>query len=361
MRFLLAALALPLFGLPAAVATGTATATPQPASGPAATGHHALSWHRVDVATDQQFRGLDALDARHAWVGGSDGGVWKTSNGGRTWQDVSPPDTTGLLFRDVEATDRRHVQVLAIGENDASRIYRTRNGGRTWQLTFVNDDPAAFYDCMAMWPGGRHGLAMSDPVDGKFRIIATHDSGATWQVVDPSGMPDAVPGEFGFAASGTCLVTAGHRDAFLASGGAAARIFHTTNRGRTWSVADSTIPASDAGGVFSLALRNPRQGIAVGGDFLVPDNGVDMSAFTRSAGHRWHNGGDLGGYRSGVAWLPGTRRGAVAVGPTGTDVTYNGGRSWRTFSDLDFDAVQCTRSGACWASGPAGAVARLVR
>ena len=359
MRPLLVALALPLLTL-APAATSAVAAPSDPAPRAASPHGHRLAWHSVDVDTDQQFRGLDALDSRHAWVGGSDGGVWKTSNGGRTWQDVSPPDTAGLLFRDVEATDRRHVQVLAIGENDASRIYRTTNGGRTWKVTFVNDDPAAFYDCMAMWPGGRHGIAMSDPVDGRFRIISTHDAGASWQVVDPAGMPAAVDGEFGFAASGTCLVTAGHRQAWLASGGAAARIFHTTDRGRTWSVAPSTIPASDAGGVFSLAFRTPRQGLAVGGDFLVPDNGVDMSARSRN-GRTWHNGGDVSGYRSGVAWLPRTRAGAVAVGPTGTDVTFDAGRTWRNFSDLDFDAVQCTRSGACWASGPNGAVARLVR
>jgi photosystem II stability/assembly factor-like uncharacterized protein len=62
-----------------------------------------------------------------------------------------------------------------------------------------------------MYPDGMHGLAMSDPVDGKFRIIATDDSGATWSVVARKGMPKAVEGEFGFAASGTCLVTAGTR------------------------------------------------------------------------------------------------------------------------------------------------------
>ncbi len=329
-------------------------------AGPPDRPHH-LHWKSVDVRTDQQFRGLDAIDSRHAWVGGSDGGVWKTRNGGRTWKNVSPRNTKGLLFRDVEATDFRHVQVLAIGEGDASRIYRTRNGGRSWKLTFVNHAPKAFYDCMAMWPGGKHGLAMSDPVNGKFRIIATHNRGASWHVVDSKGMPAAKPGEFGFAASGTCLVTAGARQAWLASGGGAARIFHTRDRGRTWTVRASTIPASDAGGVFSLSFRNPRRGLAVGGDFQAPDNGVDMSAFTRNSGRSWIHGGDLGGYRSGVDWRYGARGMAIAVGPSGTDVTRDGGRTWRTFSRRNFDAVQCTRDGACWASGPEGAVARLVR
>jgi photosystem II stability/assembly factor-like uncharacterized protein len=333
------------------------TVTPAAHAAPPAPSH---DWTPVDVGTDQGLRGLAAVDRRTAWVGGSDGGVWRTTDGGATWADVSPPDSAGLLFRDVEATDARHAHVLAIGEAEASRIYRTTDGGATWELTFVNDEPAAFYDCFAFWPGGRHGIAMSDPVDGRFRILVTRDSGATWQVVDPAGMPAAKEGEFGFAASGTCLVTAGARDVWLASGGTAARIFHSGDRGRTWTVAESTLPASAAGGVFSLAFANPRKGIAVGGDFEAEDNGVDYSATTDDRGRTWTNAGDLGGYRSGVTWLAGARA-AIAVGPSGSDITRDGGRTWTTFSDTGYDAVQATRDGAVWASGSAGRVGRLGR
>jgi hypothetical protein len=173
--------------------------------------------------------------------------------------------------------------------------------------------------------------------------------------------PEDHPGEFGFAASGTCLVTAGERDAFLASGGDASRIFHSKDFGHTWTVEDSTIPAAPGGGTFSLDFRNPWRGLAVGGDLDNPGNGRDMSAFSHDRGRTWKNGGNLGGYRSGVAWVIGVKGMAVAVGPTGTDVTRDGGRHWRNFSGTDFDAVQCTPDGACWASGPNGAVARLKR
>jgi photosystem II stability/assembly factor-like uncharacterized protein len=322
---------------------------------------HDPAWRPVDVGTDQQLRGLAAVDHKVAWVGGSAGGVWRTTDGGTSWRDVSPAGTQGLLFRDVEATDSRHAQVLSIGEGDQSRIYRTTDGGASWRATFVNDDPAAFYDCMAFWPGGRHGVAMSDPVDGRFRIIETRDAGRSWHLVDPKGMPPAVDGEAGFAASGTCLVTAGDRDVWLASGGTASRIFHSRDRGHTWTVADSTIPASEAGGgVFSLAFRNPGQGIAVGGDFTAPDNGKDMSAYTGKR-RGWTHGGDLSGYRSGVSWVSGSHDTAVAVGPNGSDLTRDGGRSWARFSDTGFDAVQCTEDGTCWASGTTGRVARLHR
>jgi photosystem II stability/assembly factor-like uncharacterized protein len=173
-------------------------------------------------------------------------------------------------------------------------------------------------------------------------------------------MPRAVAGEFGFAASGTCLVTAGAKQAWLASGGAAARIFHTRDRGRTWRVTRAPIPASPAGGVFSLAFDGVDRGVAVGGDFEKPRVGRDASGYTRD-GHSWTGGGDLSGYRSGVAWLAHSQRPVlVAVGPTGSDITYDGGRTWARFSRRAYDAVVCAADGSCWASGPEGAVARLL-
>jgi photosystem II stability/assembly factor-like uncharacterized protein len=219
---------------------------------------------------------------------------------------------------------------------------------------FVNDDPNAFYDCMDFFDGGRRGLALSDPVDGKFRILGTFDSGRSWHVLPTRGMPDAVEGEFAFAASGTCLVTHGDRDAWIGSGGGASRVFHSRDGGFTWKVTAAPIPAAPAGGVFSLAFRNRHDGVMVGGDFTLPDNGVDASGFTHD-GDRWRGGGDLTGYRSGVDWLGHT---LIAVGPTGSDVSYDGARSWKPFDSAAYDAVVCV-DGTCWASGPAGAVAVL--
>ncbi len=96
----------------------------------------------------------------------------------------------------------------------------------------------------------------------------------------------------------------------------------------------------------------------VGGDFEAPDNGVDASGFSRDGGRSWTGGGDLTGYRSGVDWVYGARSTLIAVGPTGSDVTYDGARTWRPFDTAAYDAVDCV-PGTCWASGPAGAVATL--
>ncbi|HCA84486.1 MAG TPA: oxidoreductase, partial [Streptomyces sp.] len=176
-----------------------------------------LGWQLTPTGTEARFRGLAAVSRDTAWAAGSGGTVLRTTDGGRNWRDVSPPGAAGLEFRDVEAFGARRAVVLAIGEGEASRVLRTDDGGASWTETFRNTDPRAFYDCMAFF-GNRHGLAMSDPVDGRFRILATRDGGSTWRLLPTDGMPVAQPGEAGFAASGQCLVTAGPRDVWLATG-----------------------------------------------------------------------------------------------------------------------------------------------
>lgn len=330
-------------------------------------GHHGPpSWQESVVDADQSFRGLDAVDRRTAWVTGGSategapGRVFRTTDGGRTWDDVTPPGTEGLLLRDVEASSKRTAVVLAIGPGDASRIYRTSDGGATWSEAFRNDDPAAFYDCMAFYPGGRFGLALSDPVDGKFRIAATRDGGRSWAVVPSDGMPEA-PTEFGFAASGDCLVTAG-RSAYFGSGGGLARVFRSDDFGRTWTATDSTIPAGEAAGVFALAFRTPSHGVAVGGDFADPADGVDAIAAS-IGGRSWVNVGDPAHLAEDAAFLPRHRSALLIVGESGdvagTSLSRDGGRTWTQVSDIGYHALDCTVDGACWGAGGGGRVGRL--
>ncbi|WP_406864031.1 oxidoreductase [Streptomyces sp. HUAS MG47] len=320
-------------------------------------------WQLTTTGTDARFRGLAAVSRDTAWAAGSKGTVLRTTDAGRSWRDVSPPGAAELQFRDIEAFDARRAVVLAIGEGEASRVFRTEDGGATWTESFRNTDPRAFYDCMTFFDR-RHGLAMSDPVDGRFRILATRDGGRSWQVLPDAGMPAALPGEAGFAAGGQCLVSPGPRDVWLATGGAAtARVLHSGDRGLTWTVAESGLPAGDpARGVFALAFRDRAHGLAVGGDYRPDQASPRAAAVTGDGGRNWRAAtAPPPAYRSGVTWLPHSRAAALAVGPTGTDLTTDGGRTWRTVDTGSYDTVDCTSDGGCWASGEQGRIARLGR
>src|SRR3954447_12716273 len=296
----------------------------------AGAGAAAYAWHLTPTGSTARLRGLAAVSEKGAWASGSQGTVLRTLDRGATWQQVGPPGATGLQFRDIEAFDKNRAVILSIGPGDNSRIYVTSNGGATWDLAFVNPDPNAFYDCMTFFDKKR-GLALSDPPDGsKFRILATEDGGHNWHVVDPAGMPPALPGEAGFAASGQCITSKGHTAWFGTGVSAAARVFRSDDRGKTWTVAATPVRSSPTAGIFSLAFRDERHGLAVGGDFLAPTASPDNFAATSDSGRSWALVPDAPPeYRSGSTWVHGQT--AIAVGPTGSDVSGDGGSSWTRF------------------------------
>jgi photosystem II stability/assembly factor-like uncharacterized protein len=323
-------------------------------------GGHGYAWQLTPTGSTARFRGLSAVSEGTAWVSGTVGTVLRTTDKGATWQSVGPPGTASLQFRDIEAFDADTAVIMSIGETpDAFRIYRTTNGGGTWTLAFQNTEPTAFYDCMAFWDKHR-GIAMSDPINGRFRILATNDGGRSWHIVD-ADMPPALPGEAGFAASGQCVATAGGRDVWFGTGGGAvARVFHSGDRGRTWTVANTPVRSLGSGGIFALAFRDPRHGIAAGGDFLAETASPDALALTSDGGASWSLVPDAPDeYRSGAHWVTGTD--AIIVGPSGSDATFDQGRTWHGFDDGSFDTVDCAGGDACWAAGAGGRVAYLTR
>jgi photosystem II stability/assembly factor-like uncharacterized protein len=356
-------IALLLTGLatPAGAAPATANAiTAHPVTAGQSKPGAAPAWRLVDTGSTSHFRGLSAVSAKVAWVGGYDGTILRTVDGGRHWRDVSPAGAGKLQFRDIQAFDTRHAVAMAAGSGTDSVLYATSDGGRHWRIAYQNTNPAAFFDCMS-FSDRRHGLVLSDPVDGKFRILATNDGGRSWWVRSNAAMPAALPGEAAFAAGGECITTLG-RDAWFGTGGQSqARVFHSRDRGRSWTVTTTGIGSGPTAGVFALAFRDRWHGLATGGDFNTPTSATKALARTRTGGRSWRLVSDApSGYRSGVAWLPHRHHPtAIAVGISGSDISYDGGRSWHQFDTGSFDTVSCAHDGACWASGEAGRVAVL--
>lgn len=316
-----------------------------------------LTWQPTTTNSQARLRGLSAVSRDVAWASGSQGTVLRTVDGGRSWRQVAPPGTETLDFRDIEAFDARTAVALSIGEADASRIYRTSDGGRTWTETFRNTEPAAFYNCLAFFDS-HHGLTVGDPVDGEFRVLSTSDGGRSWTRLPG---PSALQGEFQFSASGQCVTVAGSKNAWLATGGSpVARVLHSSDRGRTWTALETPLASSESAGVFAVAFRSTRTGIAIGGDFANPANGADALALSRDSGRTWRKPVTApAGYRSGVTYHPFLPNVVLAVGPTGSDVSLDGGTHWHQFYDGSLDTVDCGRDGACWAAGATGAVATL--
>ena len=328
----------------------------------ASAGPAGYAWHDTATGTTAHLRGVSAVSQTTAWASGYVGTVIRTTNRGATWQNVSPPGAQNVQFRDIEAFDADNAVIMSVGDLPTDfRIYRTADGGQHWALTFVNTEPTAFYDCMTFFDRKR-GLALSDPPDGqRFRLIATDDGGYSWHIVDPAGMPNALPGEFAFAASGQCIASDhGHTAWFGTGGSTQARVFRSTDRGLTWTVTPTPIRSGPTAGINALAFNGQQRGLAVGGDFLAPTASPDAFASTRDGGRSWALvPGAPSEYRSGASWVDGHT--AVAVGISGSDVSTNGGATWMRFDSGSLDTVDCASPVACWAAGANGRVAYLVR
>lgn len=303
--------------------------------------------------TDVPLRGISAVSAKVAWASGAKGTVLRTIDGGATWETLVIAGADSLDFRDIQAFDQNTAFVLSIGSGDLSRIYKTSDGGNIWQRQFTNSDPKAFYDCFAFWDS-THGIAVSDSVDGKFPLIET-SNGMTWNPVVTKKMPSALPNEGAFAASGTCIATFGKNDVWFGTGGPSARVFHSTDRGKNWTVAETPILHGAASqGVFSLAFWTDKDGVAMGGDYKEPGKAEKTAAFTHDGGKTWTVASKAPqGYRSAVAVS--APRALVAVGTSGADVSHDYGNSWSPMFKEDLNALALTGNTG-WAVGPAGKI-----
>jgi hypothetical protein len=154
----------------------------------------------------------------------------------------------------------------------------------------------------------------------------------------------------------------GKRDAWFATGGpGAARVFHSKDRGLSWTVATTSMRNDGpSAGIFSLAFADARHGIAVGGDYSKDTEDRQNIALTSDGGRTWSAppGGGPKGFRSAVAWLPG-RKLWIVTGTSGSDVSIDGGKTWRLFDSGAYHAMSFVNSGDGWAVGSQGRIARF--
>jgi photosystem II stability/assembly factor-like uncharacterized protein len=317
----------------------------------------APQWLPQSSGTTARLRGVNAVSATVAWASGSDGVYLRTTDGGVNWQAATVHGAEALDFRDVEAFDADTAYLLSIGEGERSRIYKTTDGGGHWRLQFTNHNPKAFFDGLAFWDADR-GVAVSDSVDGRFVIIRTTDGGASWKEIPPDKLPPALAGEGAFAASGTCVITQGRNNVWIAT--SAARVLRSTDGGDTWQAPTTPIPSGQpSAGIFSIAFKDATNGVIVGGDYKKEGEARDNVATTSDGGRTWNlvKGPLPGGFRSAVAYATGVST-LVTVGPSGSDYSLDGGASWAPIGGAGYHAISFARSGAGWAVGEGGRIAK---
>jgi photosystem II stability/assembly factor-like uncharacterized protein len=318
-------------------------------------------WTVQTSGVTHRLRGVSAVSEQVAWASGAGSTVLRTTDSGQTWQKLDITSET-LDFRDIDAIDAQTAYAMSIGNGPASRIYKTIDAGKTWTLQFKNDDPKAFLDAMSFWDAN-HGIAFGDSVEKQFYILTTSDGGHTWSRVPPANLPPAQGNEGAFAASGTNIAVFGKSQAWIGTGAATkSRVLRTSDGGHTWQVADTPLASGPSTGIFSIAFRDAKHGVIVGGDYTKEQEAVDNLAVTSDGGATWTLMKGLSGFRSVVAYVPGMKTPAlITLGPSGGDYSLDDGRTWKPIDGPGFDTFSFARGKQIgWGAGATGKIGKLM-
>ncbi|MEJ2185850.1 MAG: oxidoreductase [Gemmatimonadota bacterium] len=319
-----------------------------------------ITWVLQHGDSSTAFRGLAAPNDTVVWASGSGGVVARSVDGGRSWTTHRIAGADSLFLVDVAAFDARAAVVVGTSfEGGLAKVFRTDDGGASWRTQYTDERNGAFYDGLACWDRQRC-VAFGDAMGGRLVIVRT-DDGAHWRRVKGDGVPAALPGEAGFAASGTSITAAGRRHAWIGTGGGdRARVYRTSDGGRTWQVSDTPLPAGQSAGIFGIAFQDTLHGMAVGGDYTKPEDPAPNVLLTDDGGRTWRMAGrtEPAGVKWGLATVPGMPGAYVAVSPAGTGFTTDDGATWTGIGGGGYNTVVFAAPDAGWVAGNEGRIAR---
>jgi len=309
----------------------------------------------LNSSVNQHFRGIQALSDEVIWLSGTEGSVLLTLDGGKTWENRTVSGCDSLDFRDIHAIDSKRAWVMSSG--NGVKVYHTKNGGLNWSLQFEDSNPKVFLDGMD-FSDEKNGVIYGDPINGCMDVLMTSDGGLVWSRIQTELMPKAIEGEAGFAASGTGVVFKDSVIWMATGGGEISRIIKSLDKGKTWEVYDTPIKGGEGKGIFSLAMKDNQNGIAVGGDYIDSTNVEYICSYTADGGKTWklveHDGPQ--GYRSCVAISDSGL--TAACGRTGIDIT-NDFRHWESVSTEGYFTCDFGQD-YLWLAGRSGKVAKML-
>jgi photosystem II stability/assembly factor-like uncharacterized protein len=259
-------------------------------------------------------------------------GVYKSTDGGKTWSNAGLKDTrhVGKVIIHPKDPDTAYVAALghAYGANAERGIFRTRDGGKTWEKVLYLDDRTGGIDIVfdpnnprilfaAMWEGYRTPWTLNSggAKDGLYRSA---DGGTTWKRVEGNGMPEGPLGRIGVAVSGEdsnvvyALIEA-------KKGG----LYRSEDGGEHWSLVNDDHRFRQRAWYFTHVWADPKKANAVyianTGLYRSIDGGKKFDRIT--APHGDHHG----------LWIdPQNPLRMINGNDGGATITVDGGKNWTT-------------------------------
>ena len=302
--------------------------------------------------TKTGMRGLSVVDDRTIWVSGSNGKVGRSLDSGKTWKWMTVGGFEKMDFRDIEAFNE--TTAIIMGIDAPAYILKTIDGGEKWQVMFKDTTKGMFLDAMEFW-NEQAGIVIGDPLKGKFFIGRTFDGGNTWQGIPEQNKPAADSGEACFAASGTNIRKLTNAQAIFITGGLSSNV-HVKDK----KIKLPLIQGTETTGANSIAVKNKKTWMVVGGDFNTKDSSLKNAAVTFNAGKSWVLPvTPPTGYRSCVEYIK--KKEWITCGLNGVDITTDDGKNFTNISKESFHVVRKAKKGnAVFFAGQGGRIGKLV-
>lgn len=311
-----------------------------------ATAQSGYSIHQHDAPPIKSIRGMNVLPNGVIWLSGTEGKVGRSTDNGEHWNWITVPGYDTCDWRSLVAFNDKRALLLNAGE--PAHLLLTTDGGATWKEVYTNHTKGIFFDGMA-FRNPKEGIAIGDPIDGRFMVIRTKDGGNTWQEDPLATRPVAGEGEAIFAASGTSLRVMPNGEACFITGGNVSRFI---SGWQAWKPVEWNFIHGSAGtGAFSIAFADKQHGVAVGGDYTKDTVTAGNCLITKDGGRTWKPViTPPGGYRSCIQYIGDNT--FVATGTSGTDISEDGGLNWHTITKDGYHVAGVAPAGKrVWLAG----------
>ncbi|MGH7507041.1 MAG: WD40/YVTN/BNR-like repeat-containing protein [Longimicrobiales bacterium] len=242
----------------------------------------------------------EARLGRVMYAASAGGGVWKTTNGGKTWAPVFEDEGASSIGDVAVAPSDPDVVWVGTGESNNLRssswgdgIYRSTDGGETW--THMGLRETQHIARIVIHPTNPDIVYVASPgplwADGGERgVFKTTDGGRTWSNVKSisanTGFTDLVMDPTNPEVLYAAAYQRERRSYSFLAGGPESGIWKTTDGGATWTELTAGLPTGDMGRIgLDVARSQPRTVYAVvhadsGGVFRTDDGG---STWTRQS------------------------------------------------------------------------------
>ena len=257
-------------------------------------------------------------------------GVFKSVDGGKTWQSLGLADTRqiGAIIVDPKNPDIVMVAALghAFGPNAERGIYRTTNGGKTWTKVLSKNDRTGAIDVTfdphnskivyaSLWQALRQPWNFSSGGEGSGLYRST-DGGATWQRLSGNGLPAGILGRIDISVSG-----ANSKRVYAMIEAADGGLYRSDDAGQHWRRVNDDGRLRQRAWYFSKIYADPKHADTVyalnTGMFKSTDGGKTFDLV--SARHGDHHG----------LWIdPANPDRMINASDGGAIVSVDGGKTW---------------------------------